>query len=268
MAKKDKPQSPDPIGEPILKPKMRISLLDNNLVKLDDRLVIMDAEFNLGPKTKHTGPIGLEVILRDKEDVNSFKVYLDKLVGDLPLPNRPTYKPPKQQISLLDEEPLKDLLKDAEKKCKSIDELITYLRNKGFVFVNHQFLSDSEFPTKVKENHLEYQFMIRKIKEAKDPKNDKYDPQLVVGIQFAPTKQPNVKVYLYNEFLRTIKMEWEEQSSTTKFKKINLTKFPPYMVKEERERYRLEERKYQLGPTLEKSKFWLRWNSAVEQFNK
>lgn len=249
------------------KPKMRVSLLEKNLVKIADRLVSMDIELASGPKEKHNGPISLELTLRDKEDVESFKAYLGRLVGDLPLPEKKVYKSGKKAISLLDEEPLKELLKDMEKKCKTLDEMVKYLRDKGFVFVTREFIADMEIPANIKDVHNDCQFLIRKIKEAKNPVNDKYDPQLIIGVKFAPKKKPSARVYLYNEYEKTIALEWQEKSDIN-FKKIKLTKFPPYMIKEERERYRLEERKYQLNPELERSKFWNRWVNAVEDFNK
>lgn len=246
--------------------KMRISPLDKRLVKLDDRLVMMDPELVNGPKEKHKGPVTLEVTLRDQDDIMLFKAYLDRLLGDLPLPEKKVYKTGKKAVSLLDEEPLRDLLKDMERKCKTMDAMIKYLRDKGFVFVTLEFLKDMDIPIKHRPGHVEYQFLVRKIKEAKNPVNDKYDPQLVIGVQFAPVKKKGAKVYLYNEFDKTIELEWEKKSDIN-FKKIKLTRFPPYMTRDEREKYRLEERKYQLNPELEKSKFWNRWNEPVEKYN-
>ncbi len=252
------------------KPKMRVATMDGNLVKLSDRLVTMDIELNTGPKEKHKGPICVEVTLRDQEDVTRFKEYLDRLVGDLPIAERKVYKTGKKSVSLLDEEPLKELLKDMERKCKTLDEMVKYLRDKGFVFVTHQFLLDMEDLSvagiKVKDVHNGHQFLIRRIKEAKNPINDKYDPQLIIGVKFAPAKKKGAKVYLYNEFDKTLELDWEAKSDIN-FKKIKLTKFPPYMTRDERDKYRVEERKYQLSPELERSKFWNRWHEPVTLFN-
>lgn len=249
------------------RPKMRVSLLDQNLVKLDDRLVAMDSELSIGPKDKHQGPISLEITLRDKEDVSAFKTYLDKLVGDLPISERKVYKAKEKTVSLLGDEPLRELIRDTKLKCKTLDDLVKYYREKSFVFVTHEFLEDMGIKVNLKDIDKGKQYLIRKIKEAKDPKNDKYDPQMIVAVRFMGKKTKWAKVYLYGEFDQAIEIDWAKKSDIN-FKKLNLTKFPPYMIKEERERYRLEERKYKLNPELEKSKFWTRWHPAVEEFNK
>ena len=50
----------------IIKPKMRITLLDSELRCISDRLVDQATEFMQGAKVKHTDPIKLEVILTSK----------------------------------------------------------------------------------------------------------------------------------------------------------------------------------------------------------
>lgn len=250
-----------------MKVKMRVQTLDNEGRTLSDRLVDQTSEFTLGPKEKHKGAIKLELTLRDESDIKSFNDYLDKLRSDLPLPEKKVYKTGKKAISLLDDEPLRDMLKEAERKCKNLDELIKYLRERNFQFVTDQWLGDKEFKVSIKENHKDWQFMIRCIKEAKNPLSSKYDPQLIIAFKYIPKKEAGAKVYMYDKFLKTIKIDWAEKSDLN-FKKLKLTKFPPYMIQEERNRYRLEEAKYKANPELPKSKFWTRWNPAVEEANK
>ena len=264
MAKKvkDKPKQ-----VAAFKPKMRVSLLDENLVKVSDRLVSMDTELVNGPIEKHKGPITLEFTLRDQSAVSALGIYLDKLIGDLPLPEKKVYKASKKVSTLLDEEPLKEFIKDIKIKIKNIDSLITYLRDKGFVFVTGQFLEDFGIPFNKHKADTEKQFMVRRLKEAKDPKNDKYDPQLIFSLRFMGIKKGGVRIYLYGEQHERLELEWLEKSDFN-FKKVKLTKFPPYMIKEEREKYRFEERKYKANPELERSKFWNRWHDVVVSFNK
>lgn len=250
-----------------MKTKMRIKLLDKNLIVSSDRLVDQDIEFKTGSLVKHKGPIGIEVTLRNKGDIESLKTYMEQLAGELPIAERKVYKTGKKaSSSLLDEGHLEDMLKEMERKCKSLDDMVKYLRERNFKFVTSQFIQDKGFKTIIRGSHLDKQFMVRCLKEAKDPKNDKFDPQLLIAVDFMP-KGPNAKVYMYDKFLKTLVMEWDKKSDIN-FKKIVLTKFPTYMIAEERERYRAEERKYQIDPKLEKSKFWLRWNPAVEEVNK
>ena len=69
----------------VFKPKMRVTTLNEDGVYLSDRLVDAAAELYAGPKEKHKGPIRLEVTLTNSGDVESFKNYLDQLVGNLPI---------------------------------------------------------------------------------------------------------------------------------------------------------------------------------------
>ncbi len=250
-----------------MKSKMRIQTLDQEGRTLTDRLVDQTSEFTLGPKEKHKGAIKLEVVLRTPDDIKGFNDYMDKLKNDLPLPEKKVYKTGKKAISLLDEEPLRDMLKEAERKCKTLDDLVKYLRERNFQFVTHQFIEDRDLKIEIKPNHNDWQFMIRVIKEAKNPLNNKYDPQLIVAFKYMGKKLPGAKVYMYNKFLKTIEIDWAAKSDIN-FKKMKLKKFPPYMIQEERDRYRLEEAKYKANPEAVKSKFWERWNGPVEGFNK
>jgi hypothetical protein len=268
MGKKEKKKSIEQIEKELLfKPKMRVSLLDHSLVKVADRLVTMDIELATGPKEKHQGPIMVELTLRDQDDVTAFKSYLDRLVGDLPLAEKKVYKSGKKAATLLDEEPLKEFLKHIKAKISNLDDLVKFLREKDFIFVTREWLGDFDIPIQLDKRDVDKQFMIRRIKQAKDPKNDKHDPQLVFALQFAPNKKSGVRVYLYNEPLERLSWEWLAKSDLN-FKKMKLTKFPPYMTRDEREKYRSEENKYKLNPEMEKSKFWNRWNEPVMSFNK
>lgn len=73
--------------EKTYKPKLRITTLEDNGSYIQDRLVDAYTEMNSGPKVQHKGPIRIEVTLTNKQDVENFKNYLDKLVGNLPIKN-------------------------------------------------------------------------------------------------------------------------------------------------------------------------------------
>lgn len=248
-----------------MKAKMRIQLLDANLVTLKDRLVDQDTEFTLGAPEKHTGPIKLEVVLRDKADVDGIKKYLDQLLGNLPIAERKVYtKKASTEIQL---EPVVELLAEVKAKCKTQDEVIKYLRERNFVFMTAQGLEDRQLGVEIKDEHKEkYQFMVRQLKEAKDPKIDKYDPQLVLGINFM-AKGKFIQVYLYQKFSDKLQMPWAEKSDIN-FKKVAALRFPHYMIQEERDKYSLEVRKMKLNPEYKPSKLYLRWEPVVKEFNK
>jgi len=246
-----------------MKTKMRITTLTPELIVVQDRLIDMDIELTMGPKEKHKGPLRVEVTLRDKEDIKKFNTYITKLTDDLPIPDKKKYS----KVAKFDGEPIKELLEEVTVKCKTVEQKVTYLRERGFLFVTAQFLSDKGMNIKIKEKHLDYQFLIRRIKEAKNPINDKYDPQLVIGIKFMPKKSNEIKIYLYNNYERSEKAIWKDDKSIN-FKKIVAKVFPHYMIAEEREKYRLEEILLDKDPERKPSKFLLRWKPAVIEANK
>lgn len=245
---------------------MRIKTLDSNLVTTSDRLVDQDTEFNLGPKEKHDGPLSVEVVLRDQSDISRFSKYLAQLTGSLPLPERKTYtKSAGTQTE--DLAPIEDMLKEVV-KLKTQDEVINYLRERNFKFLTSEFIQAKEMKIEIMDKHkADYQFMVRLLKEGKDPKVDKYDPQLAVGIKFIGTKGAYIQIYLYGKFKQKLELPWAKKSEVN-FKKVAAMRFPHYMLQEERDKYSLEARKMKLNPELKPSKFFLRWKPAVEAENK
>lgn len=247
-----------------MKPKIRIKFLNKDLVTIKDRLTDQTIEFTQGPVEKHTGPIQLEVTLMNKQDITSLFTYMERLAGDLPVLQKKTYTKKGESTSVMEEEPLKELVHEIKTKCKTQDEVIKFLRERHFVFLSHEFIKDFKLPIPIKDKHSDYSFMVRKIKEAKDPKNDKYDPQLAIGIKLDKSKELTV-IYLYDES-SIHKLPWAKKSDIN-FKSIKPMRFPVYMTEEERNRYRVEKAKYTNNTELPKSKFFLRWSPVVEDYN-
>lgn len=123
----------------VYKPKLRITTLSENGTPLSDRLVDAYTEMNSGPKVQHNGPIRVEVTLTNKQDIDNFKEYLDRLSGTLPAkaPNVGRGRPAGSTTKEL-ESPREDILADVEKMIeegKSQQDIIKYLRGLGFVFI-------------------------------------------------------------------------------------------------------------------------------------
>lgn len=123
----------------IYKPKLRVTTLSENGTPLSDRLVDAYTEMNSGPKVQHKGPVRVEVTLTNKQDIDNFKEYLDRLTGVLPAkaPTAGRGRPAGTTIKNL-ESPREDILADVEKMVeegKSQQEIIKYLRELGFVFI-------------------------------------------------------------------------------------------------------------------------------------
>ena len=170
--------------EKVYKPKLRITTLEENGSYIQDRLV------------QHNGPIRIEVTLTCKQDVENFKTYLDRLVGNLPIKEQSVGRGrPSTGSKQLTESPREDILADVEKMVnegKSQQEIIKYLRELGFVFIlTEDFLfhfpgfefniKDVGEATDNKQYPNSYSWMARCIKRAKDPKADKFHTYIRKG---------------------------------------------------------------------------------------
>jgi hypothetical protein len=234
-------------------------------------LVEQATELRMGPKEPHQGPYTLEFNLVSQEDVEGMVEYIKKLKGDLPITTSTTKvktKDKKIDEMLSDKEPLLDLLKTLKAKCKTQEKLISELREYGFKFVAADVIQDYASPDMItlKEKHLDYQFMVRLVKEAKDPSNDKWDYRLVFGIKFMGEKVAKVQVYLWGKWEEVLKIGWEKEEDIN-FKKVEtLYSFPEWMDYAERKRWRLENRKLEKNPELEPSKFYTKCKPYIKTY--
>ena len=242
--------------------KMRIQLFDGEFNMLSDRLVSQDTEFNLGPKEKHKGPLRIELTLFEQEDVDKSITYLKKLVQDLPIEK----KEKKVKVKELDTETREQFLEDVLNRVNDQEELIKVLRDAHYRFLTVDHIYDMGLKLPIAEKHLDYQFMVLQLKEAKIASNDKYDPQLAFGIKLLGEKVDKVLVYLYGKFDRKVTLSWPSKVKTS-FQKMDLIKFPPYMKSEEREKFRNELRTLRNTDKFP-SKFFLRWVDDVELSDK
>lgn len=260
----------------IFKPKLRITLLSDNGNPQSDRLVDAYTELNYGPKIQHTGPIRLEVTLTNKSDIDNFKIYLDRLSGTLPIKEpsvgrgRPSSSTP---VEL--ESPREEILADVEKlvkEGKNQQDIIKYLRGLGFIFIlTEEFLmyfpefkfdkKDVGDPTDNKQYLHSLSWMVRNIKKAKDPKADKYDPQIIFGFSIIDGPSRKVVPYLYKERKKPLRVEPVKKALS--FSNVGFTKYPPYMLEEERLKFSTEIRQLLNNPEKKPSKFFVRWYKDV-----
>lgn len=242
--------------------KIRIQLYSEEGQLQSDRLVSQDIEFNTGPKEVHKGPARIEFSLLEPEDIAKAKTYLDKLSGKIELVSKKVKVKVSKEIATPTER--EDLVKEVLEGCKNQDELITTLRKHGFKFMMWDFLETFDFGIPIKEPHKQkYQWMLKCLKEAKNPTVDKYDPMLIFGIQMYENRADKVVVYLNGEYHGSFNVSVPDKPREV-YKKTEMIKFPPYMTEEEREKFRYELRQYQLQPEKSLSKFFLRWRPYVE----
>lgn len=271
--KKDKKLPPSTKGSTS---KMRIQQFDpaSNLL-VSDRLVEMKTELMNGPSEKWDGPITIEATMADKDQVDQLVAYLNRIKGDLPL----VVKSPKPKSTtksidkmLSEKEPLLDLVKTVKEKAKTQEDLIKILREYDFVFVDRFTVQDvgGEDKIKLKDLHIaeDYQFMVRKVKEAKDPANDKFDWRLVFGIKILGERVGKYQVYLWGKWDSLVKKPWADAKKIN-FKKVELIySFPEFMDYNDRKRWRQENRKILLnqekGITIEPSPWFVKWSPYVK----
>jgi hypothetical protein len=241
---------------------------------IGDRLVSAKSEYYAGPKEVHDGPLKIEVDLHTKDDVDQFKAYLDKLVGNLPLEMK-VRKYKKANEEPLPEHPVDEMVQKL-KKCKDQDEAIAYLKTLNYRFITTDVLTElktykEEYKDffNLKEKHEDYQWMVNVVKEAKDPANDKYNFAIMVGIKIIGKKVDKVQIYLNGHYSETLPCPVAEKSKFNMKEKKKLTVFPQYMTIEERKRWRYFDRKVQTNKPLTKAedKFYNRWADDIKKLN-
>lgn len=255
------------------KPKLRITLLEDNGAVIQDRLVDATTEYYTGPKIQHSGPIRIEATLTNTQDIESFKKYLDQLTGALPIkaPSAGRGRPSMANQANT-ESPREDILEEVKKLAsegKNQTDVIDYLRKLGFVFIlaedllyyfpdlldsfNHKDIGD---PTDNKQYPNSLAWMVRCIRKGKDPRTDKFDPMIFFGFNI---QKPSRRVipYLYKERKDPIKIETGKK--VLSFNTVEFTKLPVYMQETERLKFSVEQRQLLLNPDKKPSKFFLRW---------
>lgn len=246
--------------------KMRIRLLSEGGVVHSDRLVSQSTELAKGPSEAWKKGYQIEFCLMDKEDTELAIKYLQQLSGDLPINTVKEKKIAKKATSkLLDKEPIKELVHTALAKSKDQQELMEYLRGVGFVFLTHQFIQDFKIPIQISKSKVQYQYMVRALKIGKNPKSDKYDPQLAFGFRLGVSKNKKVKIFMYGKFYKKALLPWSlSPDKAVNFKKPEMLKYPAYMLEEERIRFSIEHRQLHQKPDKKPSKFYLRWKDFVK----
>lgn len=256
------------------KPKLRITLLEENGAVIQDRLVDATTEYYAGPKIQHKGPIRVEVTLGNTADIASFKKYLDQLTGSLPIkaPSAGRGRPSLANNTSVVETPREDILADVKKMAedgKNQTEVIDYLRKLGFVFILAEDLlfyfpdlvqnfkpNDLGAPTDNKQYPDSLAWMVRCIRRAKDPRTDKFDPMIFFGFNIQkPSKR--VVPYLYKERQEPLRINTGKK--VLSFNTVEFTKLPKYMLESERLKFSVEQRQLILNPEKKPSKFFLRW---------
>ena len=248
--------------------KIRIQLLSKEGIVTSDRLVDQEIEFYQGPKDKHKDPLKVEVTLTNTEDVSKFITYIQKLAMDLPIEvkSQRGRTATKDKVENAFDNSREVLLEELLSSSKNQDEFIKKLREHDFIFMESDRLKQL-IPEaySIKDIHLaKYQWMVRVSKKAKDPRNDKFDLPLLIGISIMEKESRTDKmvIYLNGTFTKSEKLEVPKNAMT--FRQTNLIKYPHYMTYEEREKWGIEHRMLLQNPERKPSKFYVRWAKDVQ----
>lgn len=243
--------------------KIRIQLFTEEGSLVEDRLVSQDIELRNGPKVQHKGPIRIEFSLFDKDDTESAIQYIQKLTGLMPLEAKVKKIKNLKVLDTVDTEQQLLNLIEFVRESKDQDALIKYLReDQGFKFLTTEYLLSYGYPINIKDIHKDkYQWMIRCIKYAKNPVNDKYDPMLIFGINMIERNE-KIAVYLNGELKERINIPLPAKPKWG-IEKTSILVFPPYMQQDEKDRFRYEYRLHEQDENKEPSKFFKRWYPFV-----
>jgi hypothetical protein len=248
--------------------KIRIQLFDNNGTPISDRLVEQSTEFYQGPKEKHDGPLRIEFSFTNTTDVAGAIEYLKKLNGTLPIEQKSTRGRKAEKPEFVESNNREVLLEESLAKSKNQDQFIEFLRKEhDFVFVESDRLKQL-IPEgyEIKPRHFDkYQWFVRCTKKAKDPRNDKFDIALLIGIVILPDSEREDKmvIYMNGKFEGIKKLPLPKKDPLT-FKQTNLIKYPHYMEYDEREKWGVEHRLLQQDENRKPSKFYNRWAKDIE----
>lgn len=246
--------------------KIRVQLFDEESRLISDKLYKQGSELISGPKFTHNGPMRIEITMDNQEDIERAITYIKKLSGMLPL----EAKKEKKKVGKIesDSDDYIESMMDMITECKDQDELISNLRNQGFVFVTRDLLHNMERFEKVNWEEEDwrtdkYQYMVRLIKESKNPMLDKFDPTLIVGIKIYKKRSDEVKFYKFGELTNNLDIPVPGKAKES-FTTQKLHIFPEFMSEKEKERFRREYRDMERDPEKEPTPFYLRWYKWVQ----
>jgi hypothetical protein len=243
----------------------KIRITQYGVEGLIDRLVESETEFKHGPDKTFFGPVRIDFLAENQIDMQGLIEYLQRLTGQLPIEEKQK-KLPKDKNKPLNVDAAQQLVEDAFLKCKTQEELVDYLRELNFTFIDRESLEDwahaNDFTIEIDPKHKKYQFMIRTLRLAKNPAKDKHDLQVFFGIKFVGKKFPKVRIYEMGKFTKTVKLKWGKDQVNFK-PKVKLYKFPEPMSYDERNKWRGEHRRVANDPSYEPSVFYTKWYPFV-----
>lgn len=236
--------------------KMRIQLYDTDFNMLSDRLVAQGPEFAKGPQEPHHGPLKVEFSLFTREETEACIKYLGQLIENVPV-GVPKGKRGRKRLSTSSPSYQDNLLKTIKDTMQK-PNFIKSLREEGFGFTTLDFLQDMGYPIAVPlRMSKRYKWLVKMIREAKNPLNNKYDISILIGI-----REGALVVYSGDEVLLKGGIETDltpDIKVPIKFR----VKFPTYMQHDERAKFRVEVELLKKDSERVPTKLYKRWLGEV-----
>lgn len=250
--------------------KLRITRYQADNSVISDRLVEAQTEFASGPSEIHyEGPLRLDMLLSNQAEVDQLITYLSQLMGQLPISEKVKKIPKTLKV---EKNTLDQLITDVVKKNKCQEDLLDYLRGLNFALVTFDHFRDigranQWMDFEIKEGkekfHAQYQVMVRQLRVAKDPKNDKFDSSVVFLIKLISPRVAKYHIYVNGKFSQTVPLEWKDKGEINFKVKEKFYKFPKIMTYEERSKWRLEDRKVNFTPGYTPTSLYTKYKEHV-----
>lgn len=247
--------------------KIRITLYNKDGSLESDRLVDFQTEMYAGPKANHDGPVRIDVQFNTRDQTDRIIDYIKKLNGSLPIDTTKRTTRSAPATTNMSQDVTQDIIQEVKKK-ENQDQVIEYLREMNFQFICYDHLVDifnkNSWELNIeKDSHKELQYMVRVLRLAKDPKNDKIDPSLIVGMKIVGDPIKGFHLYQSGKLLTSIKMPWPTDGKINFKVKQKFYDFPASMLIDERSKWRAEDRKVHTNPDYVPTPFYTRWKPFV-----
>lgn len=140
--------------------------------------------------------------------------------------------------------------------------LIEKLKKYGFSFVPYE-VAAQWLPKDLPRGH-KIPYMVKKIYHGRNPQKDKYDPTVLIGIDYYTKHTDAIIIYLRGVHIGDHELPWEKSHVNFKMKK-DPTIFPSYLTHTQRREWRNHRQKFLKGGGA--SQFYIDHLPAVSELN-
>lgn len=150
------------------------------------------------------------------------------------------------------------------KSTHTMDDLLDKLKERGFCLQEWDIVKN-KLGFKISEKNQNITYAVKRTNfEANNPKADKFDYSLVLGIDYHAKRRTSIPIYLMGDYLGKRNLPWPDSHRNFKEKKATVL-FPGYMTIEERKVWRADYSKVINGK--KPTEFYLQHIQAIKDLN-